>query len=82
MASHWVVMDTIVQFRFALGGLLLVGTWHLAAIDHTLTICLILFIGIWPVGLLMFWTLAKANGMTLKEYVKKRQNGDYHSGGD
>ena len=66
LASHWVVMDTIVQW----------------VIDHTLAICLILFIGIWPVGLLMFWTLAKVNGMTLKEYVKKRQNGDYHSGGD
>ena len=67
MASHWVVMDTIVQW----------------AIDHYLTICLIFFIGMWPVGLFMFWTLAKIKGMTLKEYMKKRVGGstDYHSGG-
>ena len=59
-------MDTIVQW----------------AIDHTLAICIIAFFGVWPVGWFAVWTLAKANGMTLKEYVKKRQNGDYHSGGD
>ena len=59
-------MDTIVQW----------------AIDHYLTICLIFFIGMWPVGLLMFWTLAKIKGMTLKEYIKTRDPGDYHSGGE
>ena len=59
-------MDTIVQW----------------AIDHYLTICLIFFIGMWPVGLLMLWILAKVSGMTMKEYVKKRQNGDCHTGGD